>query len=98
MRKRGSAIRRVAVATSALLVLLSAIPMTAARRSSRKKDASAKGEVVYVCSCMKNRSCSCMTEAKTEGPCSCGTGGGPPMKAVPSHSAWAKNNRSALAK
>jgi hypothetical protein len=56
------------------------------------------GKVVYVCSCLKTRSCSCMTEAKMEGPCACGTSGGPPMKAVPKDSAWAKANRQALAK
>jgi len=39
-----------------------------------------------------------MTEAKMEGPCACGTKGGPPLKAVPSDSAWAKANRDALAK
>jgi hypothetical protein len=54
--------------------------------------------VVYVCACLKTKSCSCMTEAKTEGPCACGTEGGPPMKAVPSDSAWAKENREALAR
>jgi hypothetical protein len=57
-----------------------------------------KGKVVYVCACLKTESCSCMTEAKTEGPCSCGTEGGPPMKAVPKDSAWAKANRRELAK
>jgi hypothetical protein len=38
-----------------------------------------------------------MTEAKMEGPCACGTKGGPPMKAVPPDSDWAKHNRDALA-
>lgn len=59
-------------------------------------DAKVKSKVVYVCACMKNKSCSRMTEAKTEGPCSCGTEGGPPMKEVPKNSAWAKANRDAL--
>jgi len=54
--------------------------------------------VVYVCACLKTKSCSCMTESKMEGPCACGTEGGPPMKAVPSDSKWAKQNRDALAK
>jgi hypothetical protein len=54
--------------------------------------------VVYVCACLKTKSCSCMTEAKMEGPCACGTEGGPPMKAVPPDSNWAKQNREALAK
>ena len=53
--------------------------------------------VVYVCACLKTKSCFCMTEAKTEGPCACGTKGGPPLKAVPSQSTWAQANREALA-
>jgi hypothetical protein len=57
-----------------------------------------KSDVVYVCACLKTKSCSCMTEAKMEGPCACGTQGGPPLKAVPKDSAWAKENREALAK
>jgi hypothetical protein len=57
-----------------------------------------KGKVVYVCACLKTKSCACMTEAKKEGPCACGTEGGPPMKPVPSDSDWAKENRDALAK
>jgi hypothetical protein len=57
-----------------------------------------KDNVVYVCACLKTKSCSCMTEAKTEGPCACGTSGGPPLKAVPRDGAWAKENREALAK
>ncbi len=57
-----------------------------------------KSDVVYVCACLKTKSCSCMTEAKMEGPCACGTEGGPPLKAVPKDSDWAKENRAALAK
>ena len=57
-----------------------------------------KNKVVDVCACLKTKSCSCMTEAKMEGPCACGTEGGPPLKAVPKDSAWAKENREALAK
>jgi hypothetical protein len=57
-----------------------------------------KSNVVYVCACMKTRSCACMTEAKMEGPCACGIDGGPPLKAVPKDSAWAKENRAALGK
>ncbi len=52
--------------------------------------------VVYVCACLGTKSCSCMTEAKTEGPCACGSRGGPPMKAVPAKCAWAIHNRQAL--
>jgi hypothetical protein len=54
--------------------------------------------MVYVCACMKDKSCSCMTEAKAAGPCACGTQGGPPMKAVAADSDWAKENREALAR
>jgi hypothetical protein len=53
-------------------------------------------KVVYVCACLKTKSCPCMTEAKMEGPCACGTEGGPPLKAVPQDSAWAKENRKEL--
>lgn len=55
-------------------------------------------KIVYVCACLKTKSCGCMTEAKMEGPCACGTEGGPPLKAVPSDSDWAKENRDLLAK
>jgi hypothetical protein len=61
-------------------------------------DSQSRSGVVYVCACLKTKSCSCMTEAKMEGPCACGTEGGPPMKAVPPDSNWAKQNREALAK
>ena len=64
---------------------------------SAKKDKD-KEKVVYVCACLQTKSCFCMTEAKMEGPCACGTQGGPPMKAVPPDSDWAKENREALAK
>jgi len=56
-----------------------------------------KSKVVYVCACLKIESCPCMTEAKMEGPCACGTQGGPPLKEVLADSDWAKQNRDALA-
>jgi hypothetical protein len=56
------------------------------------------GKVVYVYACLQTKSCFCMTEAKMEGPCACGTQGGPPMKPVAPDSEWAKENRDALAK
>lgn len=71
------------------------------RNSSPNPSAASNGDeskVVYVCACLKNKSCSCMTEAKMEGPCACGTEGGPPLKAVPRDSDWAKENREQLAK
>jgi hypothetical protein len=85
------------VAILALLPLLAGLQTGFAARNPSANDTKAKGKVVYVCACLKDKSCSCMTEAKTEGPCSCGTEGGPPMKAVPQNSAWAKANRDALA-
>jgi len=81
------------------LVLLALLSSSATPPSGgSKKKAKAKEKVVYVCACLGTQSCSCMTEAKMEGPCACGTQGGPPMKAVPPDSNWAKENRDALAK
>jgi hypothetical protein len=86
-----------------ILLLLSAVipspggswtPSPAGKQPKEK----AKPDLVYVCACLQTKSCSCMTEAKTEGPCACGTSGGPPLKAVPRDSDWAKDNREALAK
>lgn len=85
------------IAVLALLPLLAVLQTGFAVQNQPANDPKVKGKVVYVCACLKNKSCSCMTEAKTEGPCSCGTAGGPPMKAVPQNSAWAKANRNALA-
>jgi hypothetical protein len=76
-----------------LLLLLAFIPSHGMLSHPRSKE-----KVVYVCACLNTRSCSCMTEAKMEGPCACGTQGGPPMKAVPPDSDWAKQNRDELAK
>jgi hypothetical protein len=66
--------------------------------SSDQNEVQIRPGVVYVCACLKDKSCFCMTEAKMEGPCACGTEGGPPLKAVDSDSDWAKTNRKALAK
>jgi hypothetical protein len=97
---------RVTIAIVALLFLAPLIPASGGIRN-QSQDASQdqptdkaqiKGKVVYVCACLQTKSCSCMTEAKTEGPCSCGTEGGPPMKAVPKDSSWAKANRQELGK
>ena len=79
-----------------LLSLASAL-VSGASHSAATKANPAKEKVVYVCACLKTKSCSCMTEAKTGGPCACGTAGGPPMKAAPRDSDWAKENREALA-
>jgi len=76
---------------SLLLLLLAFIPADAGSESKQEK-------TVYVCACLKTKSCGCMTEAKMQGPCACGTEGGPPMKAVPADSDWARQNRDELAK
>lgn len=88
--------KRVA-ALFVLLLSVGLIETSSGTEQSSTAQAQAQSEVVYVCACLKTKSCSCVTEAKTEGPCSCGTEGGPPMKAVPKNSAWAKANRKALA-
>lgn len=82
-----------ATALFVLMLVLAVIPSP-----GDKKQAKADKDVVYVCACLGTKSCSCMTEAKTGGPCACGTQGGPPLKAVPHDSAWAQENRDALAK
>lgn len=87
----------------ALLCLFAIMPASGGSRDKTRdandahSQAKMKGTVVYVCACLKTKSCSCMTEAKMEGPCACGTEGGPPLKAVPRDSSWAKENRDALA-
>ncbi len=93
---------RIPVITLALLVLMALIPASGGTQNQPQNPPAnttqAEDKLVYVCACLKTKSCFCMTEAKTEGPCSCGTEGGPPLKAVPKDSAWAKANRDALAK
>ena len=88
----------------ALLCLFAIMPasggskdMTQDAWNDAQNQAKMKGAVVYVCACLNTKSCSCMTEAKMEGPCACGTEGGPPLKAVPQDSSWAKENRESLA-
>lgn len=93
---------RSIAAVFALVFLLAFIPSSGGSQNSPATDAQSqaqtKNDVVYVCACLKTKSCSCMTEAKMEGPCACGTQGGPPLKPVPRNSAWAKYNRKALGK
>jgi len=80
--------------TGAVLSLFLLVSLSSSGGSAKQN----KGNVVYVCACLKTKSCFCMTEAKMEGPCACGTDGGPPMKAVAPDSDWAKDNREALSK
>src|SRR6516164_9762323 len=75
-------------------IVLSLLLLSSLSSSGRSEK---KAKVVYVCACLGTKSCFCMTEAKMEGPCACGTQGGPPMKPVPPDSDWAKENRDALA-
>jgi hypothetical protein len=86
------------VVVSLLAFLTSSGSRAQSQNSETDSQAQSKSDVVYVCACLKTKSCFCMTEAKMEGPCACGTQGGPPLKAVPKDSAWAKQNREALAK
>jgi hypothetical protein len=86
------------ISTAALFVSLLLLACIPSPGGSRKQPAQDQKNLVYVCACLNTKSCSCMTEAKTEGPCACGTQGGPPLKAVPHDSAWAQENREALAK
>ena len=81
-----------------LLLFLLAFLTSSGNSQNDEGQTKTKGKVVYVCACLNTKSCTCMTEAKMEGPCACGTAGGPPLKAVPKDSAWAKENREALAK
>ncbi len=91
--------RKQTILTAASFCIVTVVGLCPfARRHGDSAKAQSKSDVVYVCACLKTKSCSCMTEAKTEGPCACGTQGGPPLKAVPRDSAWAKDNREALAK
>jgi hypothetical protein len=80
--------------TGFALFLLALVPVNGRPPKDKSKK---NADVVYVCACLQTKSCSCMSEAKTEGPCACGTEGGPPMKAVGAHSDWAKQNRDVLA-
>jgi len=80
-----------------ILVIASIAVVQAAPVSQPARAKKAKAPVVYVCACLKTKSCPCMTESKMEGPCACGTQGGPPLRPVASDSNWAKENRDALA-
>jgi hypothetical protein len=98
---KGHAMRnrtRSAAGLFVLLLLLALIPAPGGSQNQPPGAMQNKTNVVYVCACLKTRSCECMTEAKAEGPCACGTKGGPPLKAVPSDSSWARENRNELAK
>jgi hypothetical protein len=87
------------IGSMALVVMLFfTLGLAASARSAtaQKMKMAENGNTVYVCSCMKTKSCPCMTEAKMEGKCACGAKA-PDMKAVPRDSAWARHNREVLA-
>ena len=88
------------VATLCAFVLLAFLPANGRQDKTQPgaQDQAKGKKMVYVCACLKNKSCACMTEAMTPGPCACGTEGGPPLKAVPKDSDWAKENRKELSK
>src|SRR5579859_5535106 len=97
--KGSDTMRYRAKSTPAVFLLLFLLAfLTSSGNSQNDEGQMQTKNVVYVCACLKTKSCSCMTEAKMEGPCACGTQGGPPLKAVPKDSSWAKENRKALAK
>ena len=96
MRRHARLITIVSLLLLLALTSADAAPSSKSDKTGKEEKTHAK-KVVYVCACLKNKSCSCMTEAKMEGPCACGTEGGPPMKGVPADSDWAKGNRDALA-
>lgn len=84
--------------TTAALVLAGALILPfgfMAAKGNSAKSMKMSTRTVYVCSCMKTKSCPCMTEANMEGKCACGAKS-PDMKAVPRDSAWARSNRKAL--
>lgn len=86
---------RFMLATAVLILLSAALLSTGI--DGRPSHESKKKDVVYVCACLKNKSCACMTMAASGGFCACGPEGGPALKAVPRDSDWAKQNRDALA-
>jgi hypothetical protein len=57
------------------------------------KTAEKEGSSVYVCACMKTKSCPCAAMANKAGKCPCGDD----MKAVERNSKWAATNRKELA-
>ncbi len=85
--------------TTAVLVLAAALILpfsfSAAAKGRPAKEMKMNSRTVYVCSCMKTKSCPCKTEANMEGHCACGMKS-PEMKAVRRDSAWARANRKAL--
>ncbi len=89
-----SAKRRAKVSAAGLALL--ALVLLPSYGNAKDPAAAKSKAYVYVCSCDGTSSCPCMTEAKREGPCACGTKGGPPMQRVQANSNWAKYNRDSM--
>jgi hypothetical protein len=83
----------------AALALIStfALAQTSTVKAQPAAKAKTKADVVFVCACLKTESCDCMTVSNREGPCACGTEGGPPLRPVAKNSNWAKHNLDVLA-
>ncbi len=92
MREKWQIISKAFLLAAALVLSLGAAQLASARPSAKART---KDKTVYVCSCMKTKSCPCMTMATKEGKCACGAHS-PEMKAVKRNSAWARTNRKAL--
>jgi hypothetical protein len=92
MQRKSWFTQRTLLLGAALMLCFGTVQLASARPAARTVK---KGKMVYVCSCMKTKSCPCMTMAAKEGKCACGAGS-PEMKAVPRKSAWAGENRKSL--
>jgi hypothetical protein len=93
---------RLTASVFSFLLFSTSIRSTAGSQSHPQNqplaDSQSPTGVVYVFACQNTKKFLCINEAKMEGPCACGTEGGPPMKPMPPDSDWAKQNREALAK
>lgn len=88
--------KRTAIAVLVLAgALIFPFGFMAAGKGNSANSMKMNSRTVYVCSCMKTKSCPCMTEANMEGKCACGVKS-PEMKAVPRDSDWARTNRRKL--
>lgn len=94
---RRNLITKLSMAALALISTFALAQTGSGKPSPRPMPSKAKTDVVFVCACLKTESCECMTISKREGPCACGTEGGPPLRAVPKDSNWAKKNLDAIA-
>jgi hypothetical protein len=91
-------VRRMTGGAALTVMLFFSLGLAASGKAGAAQSMGMKmnGDNVYVCSCMKTKSCPCMTEANMKGKCACGAKS-PDMKAVARNSAWARHNRKALA-